>query len=228
MIYDEEGGRASLLSVSSGGFAMPYNSYEVQMNIPNRLTILRLIMVPVFFISYSISLLSFEGAGVVSAVMMFICYAIAELSDLLDGKIARKYNLVTDLGKVMDPFADTLSHLTFFVCFMSYGIMPAWAFVIIMWREFSILFMRMLMMRAGKAMPANIWGKSKTVLYAIASIFSIVYIVAAAFAAPGSWNSIYETLLYVLFSLSAAASLLSFVTYLSTVLRSGALSGMTR
>lgn len=228
MIYDEEGGCASLLSVSSGGFAMPYNSYEVQMNIPNRLTILRLIMVPVFFISYSISLLSFEGAGVVSAVMMFICYAIAELSDLLDGKIARKYNLVTDLGKVMDPFADTLSHLTFFVCFMSYGIMPAWAFVIIMWREFSILFMRMLMMRAGKAMPANIWGKSKTVLYAIASIFSIVYIVAAAFAAPGSWNSIYETLLYVLFSLSAAASLLSFVTYLSTVLRSGALSGMTR
>ena len=228
MIYDEEGGRASLLSVSSGGFAMPYNSYEVQMNIPNRLTILRLIMVPVFFISYSISLLSFEGAGVVSAVMMFICYAIAELSDLLDGKIARKYNLVTDLGKVMDPFADTLSHLTFFVCFMSYGIMPAWAFVIIMWREFSILFMRMLMMRAGKAMPANIWGKSKTVLYAIASIFSIVYIVAAAFAAPGSWNGIYETLLYVLFSLSAAASLLSFVTYLSTVLRSGALSGMTR
>lgn len=228
MIYDEEGGCASLLSVSSGGFAMPYNSYEVQMNIPNRLTILRLIMVPVFFISYSISLLSFEGAGVVSAVMMFICYAIAELSDLLDGKIARKYNLVTDLGKVMDPFADTLSHLTFFVCFMSYGIMPAWAFVIIMWREFSILFMRMLMMRAGKAMPANIWGKSKTVLYAIASIFSIVYIVAAAFAAPGSWNGIYETLLYVLFSISAAASLLSFVTYLSTVLRSGALSGMTR
>ena len=198
------------------------------MNIPNRLTVLRLIMVPVFFISYSISLLEFGGAHVVSAVMMFICYAIAELSDLLDGKIARKYNLVTDLGKVMDPFADTLSHLTFFVCFMSRGIMPVWAFIIIMWREFSILFMRMLMMRVGKAMPANIWGKSKTVLYAIASIFSIVYIVAAAFVAPGSWNQTYEMVLYALFALSAAASLLSFVTYLASVLRSGALSGMTR
>ena len=198
------------------------------MNIPNRLTVLRLIMVPVFFISYSISLLEFGGAHVVSAVMMFICYAIAELSDLLDGKIARKYNLVTDLGKVMDPFADTLSHLTFFVCFMSRGIMPVWAFIIIMWREFSILFMRMLMMRVGKAMPANICGKSKTVLYAIASIFSIVYIVAAAFVAPGSWNQTYEMVLYALFALSAAASLLSFVTYLSSVLRSGALSGMTR
>ena len=128
------------------------------MNLPNKLTVLRLIMVPVFFLSYCISLLGSETAIVVSAVMMFITYAIAELSDLLDGKIARKYNLVTDLGKVMDPFADTLSHLTFFVCFMSRGIMPAWAFIIIMWREFSILFLRMLMMRAGKAMPANIWG----------------------------------------------------------------------
>lgn len=198
------------------------------MNIPNRLTVLRLIMVPVFFISYMISLLQFQSAHVVSAVMMFICYAVAELSDLLDGKIARKYNLVTDLGKVMDPFADTLSHLTFFVCFMSYGIMPVWAFIIIMWREFSILFMRMLMMRTGKAMPANIWGKSKTVLYAIASIFSIVYVVVSAFVSAGSWNSVYETVLYVLFSLSAIASLLSFITYLSSVLKSGALSGMTR
>jgi hypothetical protein len=94
---------------------------------------------------------------------MVVCYAIAELSDLLDGKIARKYNLVTDLGKVLDPFADTLSHLTFFVCFFGYGIMPAWTFIIIMWREFGILFLRMLMMKTGKAMPANIFGKSKTV-----------------------------------------------------------------
>ena len=198
------------------------------MNLPNKLTVLRLVMVPVFFISYLISLLGFESASVVSAVMMFICYAIAELSDLMDGKIARKYNLVTDLGKVLDPFADTLSHLTFFVCFMHSGIMPVWAFIIIMWREFSILFLRMLMMRTGKAMPANIWGKSKTVLYAIASVFSIIYIVAAAFIAPGAWNGTYEMVLYVLFALSAIASLMSFVTYLATVFKSKALSGMTR
>ena len=85
------------------------------MNLPNKLTVLRLIMVPVFFISYLISLSGLASAPVISAVMMFICYAVAEFSDLMDGKIARKYNLVTDLGKVMDPFADTLSHLTFFV-----------------------------------------------------------------------------------------------------------------
>ncbi len=198
------------------------------MNLPNKLTVLRLILVPVFFLSYCISLLGSEMTTIISAVLMFVSYAVAELTDLLDGKIARKYNLVTDLGKVMDPFADTLSHLTFFVCFMSYGIMPVWAFIIIMWREFSILFLRMLMMRAGKAMPANIWGKSKTVFYAITSILSIIYVVLAAFIARGQWNSTYETVLYVFFALAAAASLMSFITYLAAVFKSKALSGMTR
>lgn len=198
------------------------------MNIPNRLTVLRLIMVPVFLISYLISKCDLAFSTTLSAVMMFICYAVAELSDLLDGKIARKYNLVTDLGKVMDPFADTLSHLTFFVCFMDSGLMPVWAFLIIMWREFTQLFMRMLMMGVGKAVPANIWGKSKTVLYAVTSILSIAYIVASAFIAEGGWNAIAEMILYVFYALSAIAALLSFVTYLSAIIKSKALSGMTR
>ena len=140
---------------------------------------------------------------------------------------ARKYNLVTDLGKVMDPFADTLSHLTFFVCFYGSGIMPGLAFIIIMWREFSILFLRMLMMGKGKAVAANIWGKSKTVLYAITSICSIVYLVLAHFYA-GSWQSVYALVLNILFYLAALASLLSFLTYVKAILESKALSGMTR
>lgn len=198
------------------------------MNLPNKLTVLRLVMVPVFFISYLISLSGMEAASVVSAVMMFICYAVAELSDLLDGKIARKYNLVTDLGKVMDPFADTLSHLTFFVCFMHSGLMPVWAFIIIMWREFSILFLRMLMMRTGKAMPANIWGKSKTCLYAATSILSIVYIVLETFMDISAFDAVYQSILYIAFALSALASLMSFITYLSSIFKSRALSGLTR
>lgn len=198
------------------------------MNLPNKLTVTRLIMVPVFFVSFLLGSLSFRYASAVSTVLMVICYLVAELSDLLDGRIARKYNLVTDLGKVMDPFADTLSHLTFFVCFMKSGFMPVWSFIIIMWREFSILFLRMLMMRAGKAMPANIWGKSKTVLYAVVTFLSIVYMAAVSFAPAGQWASVYGMVLYVFFSLAALASLLSFVTYVKSVLDSKALSGMTR
>ena len=197
------------------------------MNIPNRLTVLRLAMVPVFFIAFCLPTWFGEGLTTASAVLMLVCYVVAELSDLLDGKIARKYGMVTDLGKVMDPFADTLSHLTFFACFYGMGIMPALAFMIIMWREFSILFLRMLMMGKGKAVAANIWGKSKTVLYAVTSILSIAYVVASAFM-PGGWQATYGIVLDVFFYLAAIASLLSFTTYLSAILKSKALSGMTR
>ena len=197
------------------------------MNLPNKLTVLRLIMVPVFFISFCLPEWFGEGARAVSVIMMLICYATAELSDLLDGKIARKHNLVTDLGKVMDPFADTLSHLTFFVCFYSLGLMPSLALIIIIWREFSMNFMRMLMMGKGKAVAANIWGKSKTVLYAIDSILSIAYIVASYFA-PGAWQNGYLIFLTVMFYLAALASLLSFTTYMHAIIKSRVLSSMTR
>ncbi|MGN0906798.1 MAG: CDP-diacylglycerol--glycerol-3-phosphate 3-phosphatidyltransferase [Bullifex sp.] len=197
------------------------------MNLPNKLTVLRLIMVPVFFLAYSLPGWFGEGTRTVSIILMLICYVTAELSDLLDGKIARKYKMVTDLGKVMDPFADTLSHLTFFACFFGSGIMPGIAFIIIMWREFSILFLRMLMMGKGKAVAANIWGKSKTVLYAITSILSIAFLVAGHFW-PGSWTSAYQTVLNIFFYLAAVASLMSFMTYAVAIKKSRALSGMTR
>ncbi len=198
------------------------------MNTPNKLTVLRLCLVPVFFLSYYLPSWFGPSLNVLSTVLMLICYVTAELSDLIDGKIARKYNLVTDLGKVMDPFADTLSHLTFFVCFMDKGIMPAWCFIIIMWREFAILFLRMLMMKVGKAMPANIWGKSKTCLYAATSILSIVYIVLGTFMDISAFDAVYQSILYIAFALSALASLMSFITYLSSIFKSRALSGLTR
>lgn len=197
------------------------------MNLPNKLTVTRLVMVPIFFIAFCLPRAFGPSLETFSVILMLICYAVAELSDLLDGKIARRYNLVTDLGKVMDPFADTLSHLTYFVCFLISGIMPPLAFIIIMWREFSISFLRMLMMGKGKAVAANIWGKSKTVLYAVVSILSILYIVVSFFA-PGAWQNTYKIVLVVLFYLAALASLLSFCTYLSAILKSKALSDMTR
>ena len=197
------------------------------MNLPNKLTVLRLIMVPVFFIAYKIASLAGDAATMVGTILMLICYATAEVSDFLDGRIARKHNLVTDLGKVMDPYTDTLSHLTYFVCFIDMGLMPAWAFVIIMWREFSIIFLRMLMMRTGKALPANIWGKSKTVLYAVSAFAAIVY-VGYANISGAAFGGAMVTVLYVLFSLSAIASLLSFITYGVAIIKSKALSGMTR
>ena len=201
------------------------------MNLPNKLTIIRLAMVPVFLISFIVSQKS-PSLAVPCMAICLICYLVAEVTDLMDGKIARKRGLVTDLGKVMDPFADTLSHVTYFLCFLSYGIMPLWAFVIIMWREYAILFVRMLLAKyAGKSMPANIFGKAKTVLYAVTTIVSMIYICLMTFlsgAVGASWNHVYYIALYVLYALSAFASLMSFVIYAKDVIKSKALSGMTR
>lgn len=195
------------------------------MNLPNKLTVTRLVLVPVFFIFFLIG--EYTSLKVLATVAMLLIYAVAELSDLLDGKIARKRNLITDLGKVMDPFADTLTHITYFVCFLSLSIMPLWAFILIMWREFSILFVRMLLAKyAGKAMPANIFGKSKTVLYAATTLLSFVYLALSAFSTIDL--GVYSTVLYVFYSLSALASVISFLIYIRDLFRSGALSGMTR
>ena len=195
------------------------------MNLPNKLTVTRLVLVPVFFIVFLIE--QYTSFKVPATVLMLVIYAVAELSDLFDGKIARGRNLVTDLGKVMDPFADTLTHITYFVCFLSLGIMPLWAFIIIMWREFSILFIRMLLAKyAGKAMPANIFGKAKTVLYAATTLLSFVYMALSTFTSLDL--GVYSTVLYVFYSLSAFASLMSFIIYVVQVLKSGVLSGMTR
>ena len=201
------------------------------MNLPNKLTVIRLAMVPVFLISFIVSQKS-PSLAVPCMAICLICYLVAEVTDLMDGKIARKRGLVTDLGKVMDPFADTLSHVTYFLCFLSYGIMPLWAFVIIMWREYAILFVRMLLAKyAGKSMPANIFGKAKTVLYAVTTIVSMIYICLMTFlsgAVGASCNHVYYIALYVLYALSAFASLMSFVIYAKDVIKSKALSGMTR
>ncbi len=198
------------------------------MNLPNKLTITRLVLVPVFFIFFLLG--KYTSLTVLSTAMMLIIYAVAELTDLLDGKIARGRGMITDLGKVMDPFADTLTHMTYFVCFLFSSIMPLWAFVLIMWREFSILFVRMILAKyAGKAMSANIFGKAKTVLYAFTTLLSFIYLAISSFSSGNlSWLGTYKTVLYVFFSLSAFASVASFIIYIREVFKSGVLAGMTR
>ena len=198
------------------------------MNLPNKLTISRLIMAPMFFVVFFLPIWFGDGLNTISVVLLLLLYALTELSDLLDGIIARKCNLVTDLGKVMDPFADTLSRLTYFVCFIGVQIMPIWAFVIIMWREFSIVFLRMLMMGTGKAVAANIWGKSKAVMYAVSGLAGIAYVSALRLTVNHDWMIWAEPILLVCFGLAAMASIASFVTYVAAMIRDGALSHLSR
>lgn len=92
------------------------------MNLPNKLTLARLIMTPMFFIAFNLPLWFNSSFQNLSTILVLILFVLIEATDLLDGIIARKRNLVTDLGKVMDPFADTFARLTYFVCLMSVNI----------------------------------------------------------------------------------------------------------
>ncbi len=198
------------------------------MNIPNKLTVSRLVMAPLFFIAFHLGSWFGPSFQNLASILTIILWACTELTDLLDGHIARSKNLVTDLGKVMDPFADTFSRLTYFVCLSGAGIMPLWTFMLIMWREFSILFIRMLMMGKGKPVAANIWGKSKAVLYAVSGAMGILFIALGNWIGESSLIQSLRPVVSIVFMLAALAAVMSFLTYVRAIIRDGSLSSMSR
>lgn len=128
------------------------------MNLPNKLTILRVIMIP-FFVFFMLAPY-FEGYGNYIAVVLFI---LASLTDMLDGKIARKYNLVTNFGKFMDPLADKLLVCSAMICLIDKGLLASWIVIIIIAREFIISGFRLIASDNGIVIAASYWGKFKTV-----------------------------------------------------------------
>ena len=198
------------------------------MNLPNKLTVTRLVLAPVFFLVYFLIDIVPSLNAVIYAAILVLLYAVMELTDLLDGKIARGRKLVTDLGKVLDPFADVICHLTFFTCLLVSGIMPVWAFIFILWREFAQSFTRMLMMGKGKAMAANIFGKAKTCLYALTCVCGFALRIMEKLSVDARLLGTCTTILTVLFGLAAFSSVASYLIYVRAIVKSRALSGMTR
>ena len=125
------------------------------MNLPNKMTLLRIILIPVFMV---VLYWGFPGATWV-ALAIFI---IASLTDMLDGKIARKYNLVTDFGKFADPLADKMLVTAAMLWFVEIGQMPAWAVLIVVIREFAVSGLRMVAADKGRVIAAGWSGKVKT------------------------------------------------------------------
>ncbi|MEX2443274.1 MAG: CDP-alcohol phosphatidyltransferase family protein [Alkalispirochaeta sp.] len=144
------------------------------MNIANALTSLRLVLSPMFFIFAFLPYWTTGRFAVLSTVILWTIFVLVELSDMLDGAVARAQGIVSDFGKLLDPFADVVSRLTYFLVFTVFQIMPAWMFVLIMWREVGIIFVRMMMMRDGVALAARKGGKTKAVMYAVSSGFGLL------------------------------------------------------
>ena len=127
------------------------------MNLPNKLTILRTLMIPVFLF-----FLLTDCAGDYSKWIAVVVFIIASLTDMLDGKIARKYNLVTNFGKFMDPLADKLLVCAALICMIELRELPAWMVIIIISREFIISGFRLVASDNGVVIAASYWGKFKT------------------------------------------------------------------
>lgn len=126
------------------------------MNLPNKLTVARVCMVPLFMVAL---MLNTEVSRVVATVI----FALASFTDMLDGKIARKYNLITNFGKLMDPLADKILTAAAMVCLVELGDLAAWIVVIILFREYAITGLRSVAASENIVVAANIWGKVKTV-----------------------------------------------------------------
>ena len=126
------------------------------MNLPNKLTLLRILLVPVF-----VAFLLWESLPK-HALYALLIFSVASLTDLLDGKIARKYNLVTNFGKFMDPIADKLLICAAYTAFVQLGICSAWAVILILAREFTVTSLRLVAVGEGTVIAANYWGKVKT------------------------------------------------------------------
>lgn len=140
------------------------------MNLPNKLTVLRVLLIPFFVVALLV------GGGEIP-MMRYVAAAIfivASLTDLLDGKIARKYNLVTNFGKFMDPLADKLLVCAALICLVELGQIPAWMVIVIVSREFTISGFRLVAAEQGIVIAASYWGKFKTTFQMIAVILMIV------------------------------------------------------
>ena len=128
------------------------------MNLPNKLTVLRVIMVP-FFVFFMLT----DVGGVANKWIALVLFIVASLTDMLDGKIARKYNLVTNFGKFMDPLADKLLVCSAMICLIPSGKHPTAVVIVIIAREFIISGFRLVASDNGVVIAANYWGKFKTV-----------------------------------------------------------------
>lgn len=178
------------------------------MNLPNKLTVLRVLMIPFFVVFMLMDIVPGMDKWIALAI-----FAIASLTDLLDGKIARKYNLVTNFGKFMDPLADKLLVSSAMICLVEMGRLPAWIVIIIISREFIISGFRLVASDSGIVIAASYWGKFKTVFQMIMIIVMIMDL--------GPTFALLETILIYVALILTVVSLIDYVAKNKDVLTKG-------
>ena len=193
------------------------------MNLPNKLTLTRILLVPVFMVFVSLTSLSGIADGSFQPTYYLIAgivFAAASFTDFLDGHLARKWNMVTDFGKFADPLADKLLTTVAFIYMMRDGVCSPVVLCIILAREFAVSGLRMVAAGAkdGKVIAANMWGKVKTVLQMLSIIFYFFGMSIASMSATGAEQGVRQILVIsismALCCLVAAVTAISGIKYL--------------
>ncbi|MCX7025090.1 MAG: CDP-alcohol phosphatidyltransferase family protein [Spirochaetes bacterium] len=183
------------------------------MTTADKLTASRLVLAPFFFMFYFIPpYFSVDARFVIPVLWGF--FIVMELTDLFDGMAARRNNSASDFGKLFDPFADVIARLTYFLCFAFTGLMPLWVFLLVVYREYGILFIRLLAARRGVAMGARPGGKLKAVVYMVAGSVSMIMLTLNAFGWLGNASAYIATGSFVVYCIAGALSVGSFADYL--------------
>ncbi len=140
----------------------------MRLNLPNKLTVLRVIMIPFFVAFLLLDNIPYNN------IIALVIFSVACITDFLDGYLARKNNLISNFGKFMDPLADKLLICAALICFVQLDTLPAWITIIIISREFIISGFRLIAAESGVVISASMWGKVKTVVQMFMAIFLII------------------------------------------------------
>ncbi|MDR0786149.1 MAG: CDP-diacylglycerol--glycerol-3-phosphate 3-phosphatidyltransferase [Treponema sp.] len=195
------------------------------MTLANKVTSIRLILAPIFFAVYflprlfdflDISAVAVENLlRLIYIIVLWTLFIASEVTDLLDGIIARSRNEVSEFGKLFDPFADTLVRITYFLCFVLDGVLPAVLFLAILYRELSIQFLRNLMIRKGLVQGARKGGKIKAFTYMLTGVAALLAASVQKLNLDDGLFSILHVIAVVLFAVSVLFAVVSFLDYLS-------------
>ena len=180
------------------------------MNLPNKLTMLRVILVPVFMVFAAFGRIGTSDYDRTAMLAAGIIFAAASFTDFLDGYIARKNHLVTDFGKFMDPLADKMLTTAAFIYMLVDGVCHPVVLAVILFREFAVAGVRMIAAERGTVIAANMWGKVKTVLQMV----TIILYYLGSFFLPASVAGVFGVVIQVLCWLVAAVTVLSGSIYL--------------
>ncbi|MCH5353819.1 MAG: CDP-diacylglycerol--glycerol-3-phosphate 3-phosphatidyltransferase [Acutalibacter sp.] len=180
------------------------------MNLPNKLTILRVLLVPVFMVFAALSHFGRSDFSPLLSLLAAVVFSVASITDYLDGHLARKHHLITDFGKFMDPLADKMLTTAALIFMTVDGVCSPIVLAVVLFREFAVAGMRMLAASGQRVIAANMWGKVKTVLQMVTVL--LYYFSCGMFPPDGAF--LISLVTQILCWLVAAVTLLSGGKYL--------------